>query len=191
MDKFIYIKTPTQAGQRLIEITGVSIYEKTRIREVIEHRAFLCFILRDRFKMSYQAIAKFIKSKSNMQSYHHATVINACKQYFVYRDASLDDYFLKLESHFNVRPIIKYSALSQLVGMQLKFDKLKEDHEIALEKIKKYKIDSQETYTDNEIKYRKLEPIQKKQYDERASIVLKSFNWKKPKDEYEIINCGA
>jgi len=28
-------------------------------------------------------------------------------------------------------------------------------------------------------------------YNERADLVLKSFNWQKPKDEYEIITCAS
>ena len=36
-----------------------------------------------------------------------------------------------------------------------------------------------------------LEEEQKTMYDERAALVLKSFEWKQNNSEYEIINCAT
>jgi len=41
------------------------------------------------------------------------------------------------------------------------------------------------------MKYRDLEEEQKTMYDERAALVLKSFEWKQNNSEYEIINCAT
>jgi hypothetical protein len=51
-----------------------------------------------------------------------------------------------------------------------------------------------ETLTDNEKAYRGLSEEDKRIYDERASLVLKSFEWKRKDDNrkevFEIINVG-
>ncbi len=44
--------------------------------------------------------------------------------------------------------------------------------------------------TENEIAYRKLSEEDKKKYDERASLVLKSFKWKEYNSTFETINVG-
>ena len=53
---------------------------------------------------------------------------------------------------------------------------------------------SDETLTDNEKAYRGLSEEDKRIYDERASLVLKSFEWKRKDDNrkevFEIINVG-
>ena len=86
--------------------------------------------------------------------------------------------------HFIIPKHFEYSELSKLLTVQ-------KDYTKALEKINKYEKKIYSNLTDNEIEYRDLDEAQKKQYDERASIVLKSFSWKKPKNEYEIITCAS
>ena len=44
--------------------------------------------------------------------------------------------------------------------------------------------------TKNEIAYRKLTDSQKSVYDERASLILKSFGWKEYNSTFETINVG-
>ena len=44
--------------------------------------------------------------------------------------------------------------------------------------------------TENEIAYRKLSIDDKKKYDERASLILKSFKWKEHNSSFETINVG-
>ena len=183
MDSIKLIKTPIQAYKLLLEKTDVDVYKKTRVRVVIEHRAFFCYILRKKFKMTYHAIAIFMRKQSEINSYDHATAIHAVRQFDIYKKSSFE-YFDKLESHFIIPKHFEYSELSKLLTVQ-------KDYTKALQKINKYEKKIYSNLTDNEIEYRDLDKEQKKQYDERASIVLKSFSWKKPKNEYEIINCGA
>ena len=45
--------------------------------------------------------------------------------------------------------------------------------------------------TENEKAYRKLSDERKEDYDRRASLVLKSYNWKEYNTTFEIINCGG
>lgn len=38
------LKTPKEISDLLIEISGVDIFKKSRVRNIVEHRAFLLFI---------------------------------------------------------------------------------------------------------------------------------------------------
>ena len=187
---FKLLKTPEEAYNLLLEITSIDIYKKTRVRLIVEHRAFFCYILRTKFKMTYEGIAKHLSKYSEIKSYNHATAINACNQFIVYKKSEIEYYDI-LESHFNVSSKFEYSQLSKLLGIQKSFIELEKKHIEALNTIKEHKIIRFDGYTKNEIEYRKLNEEEKQKYDERAEMVLKSFNWKKPQNEFEIITCAS
>ncbi len=46
------------------------------------------------------------------------------------------------------------------------------------------------SWTPNEVKYRFLTTEQKRIYDKRVKVILKSFDWKKTEDKYEKIMCA-
>jgi archaellum component FlaC len=81
------------------------------------------------------------------------------------------------------------------------YKEIKKKYNNANNKIKKYEEQLSEVnelrkkiksgFTENEILYRDLNKTQMQVYDERAALILKSFNWQKPKNEYEIINCST
>ena len=190
MKNFKLLKNPKEAYELLFKITSIDIYKKTRVRQVIEHRAFFCYILRNKFKMTYEGIAQYLSVHSEIKSYNHATAINSCNKFIVYQTYE-QEYWDTLQSHFNVSSQFEYSQLSKLLGIRENFIELQKKHVEALNTIKEYEIERFDGYTKNELEYRKLNKEQKKQYDERAQLVLKSFEWKKPKDEYEVITCAS
>ena len=51
------LKTPREISDLLISITKVNIFEKTRVRNVIEHRAFFCYLLKEKFDFGPSAIS--------------------------------------------------------------------------------------------------------------------------------------
>ena len=178
------LETPEQVSDLLITLTGIDIYKQTRKTEYVEHRALLCHILRNKLDMRWVSISDFIKSKG--KSFDHATAIHANKMYPVYKRSNFD-YYDKLESNFIVKSQIEYSQISKLEVIQKKYATLEKDYFKAIEKLNKFNGG----YTKNEKQYRTLEEEQKTMYDERAALVLKSFEWKQNNSEYEIINCST
>ena len=178
------LETPEQVSELLITLTGIDIYKQTRKTEYVEHRALLCHILRNKLDMRWVSISDFIKSKG--KSFDHATAIHANKMYPIYKQSRFD-YYDKLESNFIVKSQIEYSQISKLEVIQKKYETLEKDYFKAIEKLNKF----DGGYTKNEKKYRTLEEEQKTMYDERAALVLKSFEWKQNNSEYEIINCAS
>jgi len=178
------IETPEQVSELLISLTGIDIYKQTRKNEYVEHRALLCYILRNKLDMRWHSIARFVKSKG--KSYDHATAIYANKMYPIYKQSNFD-YYDKLESQFIVKSQIEYSQISKLEVIQKKYETLEKDYFKAIEKLNQYNGG----YTKNEKQYRTLEEEQRTMYDERAALVLKSFEWKQNNSEYEVINCAT
>ena len=182
------METPEQVSDLLIKLSGIDIYKQTRQTEYVEHRALLCHILRNKLDMRWVSISDFIKSKG--KSFDHATAIHANKMYPIYKHSRFD-YYDKLESSFIIKSQIEYSQISKLEVIQKNYKTLEKNYFIATEKIKEYKLKSKIGLTKNEINYRQLDKEQRAMYDERAALVLKSFEWQKPKNEYEVINCAS
>ena len=182
------IETPEQVSELLISLTGLDIYKQTRETEYVEHRALLCHLLRNKLDMRWVSISDFIISKG--KSYDHATAIHANKMYPIYKHSNFD-YYDKLESSFIIKSQIEYSQISKLEVIQKNYKTLEKNYFIATEKIKEYKLKSKIGLTKNEINYRQLDKEQRAMYDERAALVLKSFEWKQNNSEYEIINCAT
>ena len=194
------LKTPKEVSDLLISITKVNIFEKTRVRNVIEHRAFLCYLLKDKFDMGPSAISNFMRTQPKLKTYDHATAIHALKMFKVYKEYR-KEYFDTLETYFKISPDENYEQLPSLENMVNKYvlyknryynakNKIK-IYEEKLKDLKEYKKKATVVLTENEILYRDLDEMKMKVYDERAALILKSFEWQKPKNEYEVINCAS
>lgn len=194
------LKTPKEISDLLIEITGVDIFKKTRVRNIVEHRAFFCYLLNEKFELGPSAISAFIRTQPKLKTYDHATVIHALKKFKIYKTYR-EEYFNILEGYFEISPDADYKELPKLERLLNQYKEIKLKYNNASKKIKKYeeklndfnelKRKIKSGFTKNEILYRDLNEAQMKIYDERAALILKSFNWQKPKNEYEIINCEA
>mgnify|MGYP003145472167 CR=1 FL=1 len=201
------LKTPKEVSDLLISITKVNIFEKTRVRNVIEHRAFLCYLLKDKFDMGPSAISSFMRTQPKLKTYDHATAIHALKMFKVYKPYR-KEYFDTLETYFKISPDENYEKLPSLENMVNKYvlyknryynarNKIKRQEEKLkklkenLKDLKEFKKKATAVLTENEILYRDLDKKQMQVYDERAGLILKSFEWQKPKNEYEIINCAS
>ena len=182
------LETPDEVSNLLKSLSGIDVFQQTRKRHVIEHRSLLCYILRTKLDMRWESIKKFIESKG--KPYDHATAIHAVKMYSVYKKDNKK--LLELESHFTVRDRIEYNQISAMEVMQQKHIALEKDYFKSLEKIDSYKKSSDSLgLTQNEKTYRTLSRKEKETYDERASLVLKSFKWKARNEEAEVITCGG
>lgn len=194
------LKTPKEISDLLIQISGVNIFEKTRVRNVIEHRAFFCYLLKTKFDLGPSAISAFIRTQPKLKSYDHATAIHALKKFKIYKTYR-EEYFNTLESYFEISPDADYKELPKLERLLNQYKEIKNKYNYANNKIKKYEKQLKDLdklkkqivsgFTENEMLYRNLDKKQRKIYDDRAALILKSFNWQKPKDEYEIINCAS
>ena len=74
---------PIEVANRITEISGIDLFNKSRKRNVVEHRGLLCYILRDKLKMR-EKIAKFYKAQG--WPVNHATLINSYyNKWYIYK----------------------------------------------------------------------------------------------------------
>ena len=85
MLSFIKVKNmkAIDIANKITEISGINLFEKSRKRNVIEHRGLLCYILRDKLKMRWQKMEKFYTSQG--WPVNHATLINSYRKWYIYK----------------------------------------------------------------------------------------------------------
>ena len=74
---------PIDIANKITEISGINLFQKSRKRNVIEHRGLLCYILRDKLKMRWQKMEKFYTSQG--WAVNHATLINSYRKWYIYK----------------------------------------------------------------------------------------------------------
>ena len=74
---------PIEIANKISEISGIDLFNKSRKRNVEDHRGLLCYILRDKLKMRWEKIAKFYKAQG--WPVNHATLINSYNKWYMYK----------------------------------------------------------------------------------------------------------
>ena len=148
------LKTPKEISDLLIDISGVDIFEKTRTRNIVEHRAFFCYLLKEKFHLGPSAISAFIRTQPKLKTYDHATVIHALKKFKIYKTYR-EEYFNTLESYFEISPDADYKVLPKLERLLTQYKEIKKKYNNANNKIKKYELQL------NEVKELKRKTVRK------------------------------
>ena len=182
------LETPKGISHLLLTLSESNLFKESRERSIIEHRALLCYLLRNNLKMTFDGIAKFMIE--NGKSYDHSTVIHAVNMYPTYRKYNKKLY--ELEKLFVVYSEIEYEEISAMQLIMKRNSELEAEHYELIKKIRKQKESSSLLgLTSNEKQYRNLTRKQKESYDERATLIIKSFKWKARNEEAEVITCGG
>jgi|TARA_R100001460_G_scaffold28282_3_gene56698 hypothetical protein len=109
--------TPSKVVDKIKEITKINPFVDSRKKEVVEIRALLCYVLREKMKMRWIAIkAIFLK---NGRSTNNSTLIHAVENYKIY--ASKNKKLEKLAKKFN----FKYAPIDQVSRTQILENRLR------------------------------------------------------------------
>lgn len=166
-------------GDSVKEASGLNIFDNTRIREYVEMRALVCYILRKKLRIGLTNIALYFQSEG--KTMHHATVIHLVNQYPMYkrynsRLAEIEDSFEELNNlEFNQESYIRNKYLSY------NYDKLQEKYNKLKNNIKTNPI----LDVLQEIPEDKIDEV-----IERINIMKKSWDWKS-KDECKVIQAST
>lgn len=149
----------------------------------------------------YKIAKKLIKASHEEIACHvdrdHSTVTHAVKS--TIPEIDKDPVFMKLfaiyVNDYNNKLIdskVGFSLCEALRAIELLKEEVFKLKEEAIELIGKPVVTIEELgLTDNEVVYRGLNSSQKAIYDERVSLILKSFEWKKSNSEIEKIYCSS
>lgn len=166
-------------GDSVKEASGLNIFDNTRIREYVEMRALVCYVLRKKLRIGLTNIALYFQSEG--KTMHHATVIHLVNQYPMYkrynpRLAEIEDNFEELNNlEFNQESYIRNKYLSY------NYDKLQEKYNKLKNNIKTNPI----LEVLQEIPEDKIDEV-----IERINIMKKSWDWKS-KDECKVIEAST
>ena len=74
---------PIEIANKIIQESGINVFENNRRKYNVEMRSLLCFLLREKLNMRWLNIAKFFND--NNKSMTHASCIHAFKNYKMYK----------------------------------------------------------------------------------------------------------
>jgi hypothetical protein len=74
---------PIEIANKIKELSGLNIFTNKRKRKLVEMRALLIYILRDKLGMRWVSIALFFKNQN--KPVNHATLIHSRKNFEVYK----------------------------------------------------------------------------------------------------------
>ena len=112
--------TPYEIGGTINKISGVNIYGNTRSRKVVEHRALMCYLLRDKLNIRWRYIAEFFNDQGKHMD--HSTATHAVKMYPLYRrhNKSLAD----IEGRFVFTKKGSGKEINKMTYLENKYDRL-------------------------------------------------------------------
>jgi|TARA_R100000231_G_scaffold114889_1_gene85386 hypothetical protein len=74
---------PLEIANKIIELSGINIFEDSRKKNIVEMRSLLIYILREKLGMRWVNIALFLKA--NNKPVNHATLIHSVKNFEMYK----------------------------------------------------------------------------------------------------------
>ena len=162
---------------------GYDISTRSRKAEAVMFRTLY-------FKLAMESTFWSLQKVGDMVGRNHATAIHS---------RSMFDEIMQNKQIKKLYYAYKVDILGQAVTDNYKdaeqYNELKRKYNDLLFSQKTTYVDLREQsgieLTENEKAYRKLSDERKEDYDRRASLVLKSYNWKEYNTTFEIINCGG
>ena len=150
--------TPIEIAKKINKLAKVNLFEDTRKENIIIHRSLLTFILRDKLKMRWIAIALFYNSQGKTMD--HANAMNSYKQYAGYKKKHKS--LAKLQKLFTFKSDLIYDEINEIHYLKNKIVRLEKKFAKSplIQVIKKIPKERQEEAT------------------ERINLMIKSWNWK-------------
>jgi len=103
-----------EVADKIIKLSGVNIYANSRVNDVIEHRALVCYLLKEKLKLKLHEISSFFKSQGKLM--HYTTVIHNAKMYPIYKahNKQLSDF----EKTFVFKSKVPYDEMDKINYLQ-------------------------------------------------------------------------
>lgn len=167
---------PIQVAEQLSETSKINIFEKTRERRTVEIRALFYTILKKIFNFGWTEIANFMKEHGKPTN--HATIIHAVNNYEYYRKSN--KLLLVYEKMF-------FDNYAEETTEKIDIQQLRFENEQLKMKLQSIKHQNNPLYDIiSEIPNNRIEEAK-----EKLELMIKSWEWKAPKDRTKIYNCST
>ena len=162
---------------------GYDIATRSRKAEAVMFRTLY-------FKLAMESTFWSLQKIGSIVNRDHATAIHS---------RSMFDEIMNNKQIKRLYYMFKFDILGQEVTSDYKdveqYNELKKKYnDLLFNQKSTYKeLEEKQTIelTKNEKAYRELSKEKQEDYDRRASLILKSYNWKEYNTTFEIINCGG
>ena len=177
-------KNCLEISQRIIEMTGVDIFDNTRKREYVQLRALACYMFREKMNMRWRNISEFFISMG--KSLDHATAIHLVNMYPIYAKERPE--LKEIESCFVFEDNENYDEIDRVNYLRSQVEKLNSKIYKLRGQVKELK--KRPVYNPDDIEMLKLfSDVPADKVDElleRITLLKKSWSWKS-KDKCQVI----
>jgi hypothetical protein len=173
-----------EISQRIIEMSGVNIFDNTRKREYVQLRALACHIFRDKMKMRWRTISEFFEKNGKLLD--HSSAIHLVNNYPIYAKACPE--LKEIESCFVFDDNENYDEIDRVNYLKNKVEKLNTTIFKLKGQVKELK--KRPVYNSDDVEMLNLftdVPADKvDELLERITLLKKSWTWKS-KDRCQVI----
>ena len=181
-------KNCLEISQRIIEMTGVNIFNNTRKQEFVQLRALACYMFREKMNMRWRNISEFFEK--NGKYLDHSTAIHLVNMYPIY--AKHKPELKEIESCFVFDDNENYDEIDRVNYLKNKIEKLNRSIFKLKGQVKELK--KRPVYDPDDIEMLKLfSDVPADKVDElleRITLLKKSWAWKS-KDKCQIIESST
>jgi hypothetical protein len=121
---------PNTIAEKITELSGIDVFANNRERKVVEVRALLTYLLRDKLKMRWKNIVLFYDR--NGKKINMANVMHSYKKYSHYQQHNSE--LINLQSQFVFDPDISHDEINQIDYLEKKCKRLEKKLEEQLNK---------------------------------------------------------
>jgi len=121
---------PNTIAEKITELSGIDVFANNRERKVVEVRALLTYLLRDKLKMRWKNIVLFYDR--NGKKINMANVMHSYKKYSHYQQHNSE--LINLQSQFVFDPEISHDEINQIDYLEKKCKRLEKKLEEQLNK---------------------------------------------------------
>ena len=121
---------PINIADKISELSGIDVFANNRERKVVEVRALLTYLLRDKLKMRWKNIVLFYDQ--NGKKINMANVMHSYKKYPYYQQQNSE--LINLQSQFVFDPDISHDEINQIDYLEKKCRRLEKKLEEQLNK---------------------------------------------------------
>lgn len=75
-----------EIAEKVIELSGINIFERSRKREIVEMRSLFFYILKNKLDMGLTEMSRYFEDSAS--SINHATIIWSLKNYDLYKSSN-------------------------------------------------------------------------------------------------------
>tara|TARA_R110000764_G_C10937372_1_gene375728 strand:+ start:279 stop:746 length:468 start_codon:yes stop_codon:yes gene_type:complete len=149
---------PIEIANKIIQESGINVFENNRRKYSVEMRSLLCFLLREKLNMRWLNIAKFFND--NNKSMTHASCIHAFNNYKMYKKTNSK--LLDIENLFSFKSNLSIDEIDRVHYLENKCKLLEKKNDSDLLKLVKEIPEEKETEALN-----------------RISLMLRGWEWNK------------